>query len=261
MSYFCGNIKSIDVIMEFTITNNQSKKSFITLFQKIKLFNDCTSIFIRKGGIYIQGMDSENVSIYEVNFEREMFDTYNVQEDVVIGVNLNIFAKILGVHKTNQCIEIKMLDEDSLMISYTGVDSEFDKIFHTPLVNLDQELLNITDMEYDLEFTMEGDKMKSMIDELSQFGNTLRILYEKNSEKIIFEVNDEVYGNVRAIVGLDDLIECEVSDDENIDCLFNIKKIKQMIEREEIKCKMGESVPLKLEMKGIKSYVAPMQGA
>ena len=34
-----------------------------------------------------------------------------------------------------------------------------------------------------------------------------------------------------------------------------------MIEREEIKCKMGESVPLKLEMKGIKSYVAPLQGA
>ena len=68
MSHFCGNIKSIDVIMEFTITNNQSKKSFITLFQKIKLFNDCTSIFIRKGGIYIQGMDSENVSIYRSKF-------------------------------------------------------------------------------------------------------------------------------------------------------------------------------------------------
>ena len=249
--------------MEFTIKNNEKKKYFIQVFQNLKTMNDCTSIFMRKDKMYAQGMDSTHVSVYELNFEKEWFDSFEVKEEVILGVNLNIFAKILGVHKLNQNIHVKMLDEDSLEISFLGAETDFDKIFKMPLVNLDQDILNITEIDHDLEFSMDLVKFKNTIDELSQFGDVLRILYEKNSEEIIFEVNDEVNGKVRAVIGLDDLEECVVSDDVRIDCSFNIKKIKSMMlsTRLLLSIKLSNDVPLQLLMLCVRCYLVPMQGA
>lgn len=234
--------------MEIVIQNNAKKNVFVQLFQNLKSLCECVSILLNKEKMYIQGMDSASISIFELTLCSDWFDTYEIEKDLVLGVNLNIFAKILNVHKLNQTIQIKMVNEDLLDISFSGAEKDFDTEFHMPLINLDQEMLNITEMDYDLEFSMDSKKFKSTIDEISNFGDTVKISFEKE-EEILLEINDDVLGNMKVHIDLDDVDECSVSDDENINCSFNLKLLQNISNSSKIsrnvELKISSDAPLK----------------
>jgi len=248
LCYIRYNIKLEEFIMEIVIKNNAKKNVFVQLFQNLKSLCECVSILLNKEKMYIQGMDSASISIFELTLCSDWFDTYEIEKDLVLGVNLNIFAKILNVHKLNQTIQIKMVNEDLLDISFSGAEKDFDTEFHMPLINLDQEMLNITEMDYDLEFSMDSKKFKSTIDEISNFGDTVKISFEKE-EEILLEINDDVLGNMKVHIDLDDVDECSVSDDENINCSFNLKLLQNISNSSKIsrnvELKISSDAPLK----------------
>ena len=117
-----------------------------------------------------------------------------------------------------------------------------------PLINLDQEMLTITEIDYDLEFSMDSKKFKSTIDEISNFGDVVKISFEKK-EEILLEINDDVLGNMKVHIDLDDVEECSVSDDENINCSFNLKLLQNISNSSKIsrsvELKISSDAPLK----------------
>ena len=85
--------------MNIVINNNEKAEIFVELFQYLKLFTSIISISLETERFYIQGMDSCQISIFEISLTKDWFDKYEIEVDKVISMNVQIFAKILHIHK------------------------------------------------------------------------------------------------------------------------------------------------------------------
>lgn len=212
--------------MEISIVNPQKAEVFVQIFQNMKALTNAISIMLREKQFYVQGMDSSHVSMFELALDHKWFDSYKVEKDVVLGINIDIFAKILGTHKNSQKIILYQTHEDRLDISFQSDDKEFNKDFSMPLVEIDNELMNITDFDFDLEFIMESKRLKQTVDEMLIFGDNVKIDF--NDDKIVLKVENETTGNMNTYIDVEDLEECTISDDDDISCSFNIKYMQFM---------------------------------
>ena len=147
--------------MEIIIENVEKAQSFVQIFQNMKSFTNTVSIILKDDKMYVQGMDNAHVSMFELSMMNTWFDSYKIEKEVVLGINVLIFAKILGIHKPSQKIILLLTNSDNLDISYISEDKEFNKDFRMPLIDLDMDLMNITDFDFDLEFIMESKKLKN----------------------------------------------------------------------------------------------------
>ena len=75
--------------MEIKITDLQKANVFVELFQYLKQFVSIISLTLKTDQFYIQGMDSSQISIFEISLMNDWFDEYKIEKDTVIGVNVN----------------------------------------------------------------------------------------------------------------------------------------------------------------------------
>ena len=90
--------------MEIIIENNEKTQAFVQIFQNMKAFTDAVSIILKDDKMYVQGMDNAHVSMFELSMMKSWFDDYKIEKEVVLGINVAIFIKILGTHKPTQKI-------------------------------------------------------------------------------------------------------------------------------------------------------------
>ena len=212
--------------MEIIIENVEKAHAFVQIFQNMKMLTTAISIMLKDDKMYVQGMDGAHVSMFELSLMHTWFDSYKIDKEVVLGVNLTIFAKILGTHKPSQKIIFTLQNQDNLDISFVSDDKEFNKDFRMPLLDLDNELMNITEFDFDLEFVMESKRLKSTVDEMIIFGDNVNIDFK--DDKIIMNVENESTGTMNTYIHIDDVDECIISDDDDIRCSFNIKYMQYM---------------------------------
>ena len=212
--------------MEIIIENNEKTQAFVQIFQNMKAFTDAVSIILKDDKMYVQGMDNAHVSMFELSMMKSWFDDYKIEKEVVLGINVAIFAKILGTHKPTQKIILTKPCDDNLDIHFFSEDKEFNKEFRMPLVNLDNDLMNITDFDFDLEFIMESKKLKGTIDEMTNFGENVNIDFK--DDKIVLNVESDTAGIMNTYIDIDDVDECIISDDDDVACSFTLKYMQYM---------------------------------
>jgi len=212
--------------MEIIIENTEKTQSFVEIFQNMKSFTNAISIILKEDKMYVQGMDYAQVSMFELSMMNSWFDVYKIEKEVVLGINVVIFAKILGTHKSSQKIILRLPNLDNLDISYISDDKEFNKDFRMPLIELDNEQMNITDFDFDLEFIMASKKLKSTIDEMTNFGENVNIDFK--DDKIVLNVQSDTAGVMNTYIDIDDVDECIISDDDDVSCSFTLKYMQYM---------------------------------
>jgi proliferating cell nuclear antigen PCNA len=212
--------------MEIIITNVIKTASFVELFQHLKLFTNIVSITLSNERFYIQGMDSSQLSVFEISLLRDWFNTYNIEKDVVISVNVNIFAKILHIHKCPQSITLNV-QEDNLEIKFESEGKEFNKEFLMPLMEYECQHLTIPDKEYDMDIVLDSKKFKNVIDQLSNFGDSLTIKYQEDQGVLLTSTSD-TEGSMKIIMKIDEVDECSINENQDTECTFRIKYIQFM---------------------------------
>lgn len=218
--------------MNIVINNNEKAEIFVELFQYLKLFTSIISISLETERFYIQGMDSCQISIFEISLAKDWFDKYEIEVDKVISMNVQIFAKILHIHKSPQNIVLNF-NEDAVDISLLGEKGDFNKEFTMPLIEYDCDRLSVPAQEYDLDIKLESKKFKGFIDELASFGDCLNIKLE--DENIIsLSTTSEEGGSMKLSINIDELDECSVTEGEEINCSFSIKYIQMMSQYQRI---------------------------
>ena len=70
------------------------------------------SKFIDGSKMFAQVMDNSHACLFELHLHADWFETYEVNQDVVLGINCELLSKVLKRLDANQKIEIKY-DEDS----------------------------------------------------------------------------------------------------------------------------------------------------
>jgi proliferating cell nuclear antigen PCNA len=162
-----------------------------------------------------------------INIESNWFDSYNIPTPVNIGININLFQKILSIRREEHNIHIYNLDSDKIDIDFTCEQKDvYNNFFKLPLIDLDMEQLSIPDTEYELDVGMKSKSFKQLIDQLSNFGDVVNIAYQNDELKM--KSSDDIESSMEIKIGIDDLDSCAVEENADIQNSYSIQFIHYM---------------------------------
>lgn len=237
--------------MKFSITNKDKAKAFSSMFQNMKLFSDHINLIFEPHRLYAQGMDSSHISVFEIIIPNTWFDSYWQEGNDVLGINTVLFHKILGTREDGQQISVEYNrdnDSDKLYMHYSSESSKsFDKHFELPLVELESDLMQIPDVDYQAEFALASSNFANLISQLKQFGSDLFIKCNEEELRLTSKSNES--GNMSVVVPIDDLLLFAINEGETINMSFSLLHLHNICAFhkvcDNVNLKISENYPLK----------------
>lgn len=217
--------------MNIQITNSAKAEVFSSIFQHMKLFTESINIMFEPGRMFIQAMDSARVSIVEMYLPADWFDKYENTKGgtITLGINTTIMFKVLSTRDKIQSILLTydMDQSDKLGIEFTSESkSVFNKNFEIPLMDLDEEMMEIPPMEYQAEFSLPSSNFASIVSQMKLFGDTLQ--FECSEDKIQMSALSVDMGKMNVNIPIDDLNAFSINEDEELDLSFSITHLSSI---------------------------------
>ena len=206
--------------MKIQINQKEKTDLFVNLFTNLKFITENVNIECLEDGLYIQGMDNSQICIYELKIHKSWFNEYEYDENSIYGINMNILSRILSVKNDNQ--NIILYDEnDKLSIDFSSENKEeINKYFQLGLLEIDQDKMGIPDTEYDINIEFKSKTFKTIINELTNFGDDLKIFYDEN----IYFQTSSIESSMKLELTEDNVEELTMTEDsENLNIAFSIK--------------------------------------
>lgn len=180
--------------MKFSIHSSLLAKRFTNVFSNLCALTDAVVLYFKEDSLYMQGMDTSHVSLYEANFDKSWFTTYKAEPTDVrkIAVNLNCFKKILSTRGDDQSIymEYSGSSPDSLTIIFRSVvkdSQEFPREYTLALMDIDADVLDIPTEERSVQFYIESKTFSVLIKQLGMFDDS--VVIKCSDEEIRFTSN------------------------------------------------------------------------
>jgi proliferating cell nuclear antigen len=262
--------------MEIVIRNSERADKFAAIFQHIKLFTDHIAIECSKTHMTMQCMDSAHVAILELSLPAAWFDAYNMTNDasVRIGFNATYLHRILSSRDKEQQIQLLYSEEDSdrMLIHLTKPEDSaingnggdtgsvisskkqgkqtntFDKHFELPLIDIEEEGMQIPEMEYAAELAMHSAQFADIITQLKMFGDTMEV--QCSEERIALVSTSQDQGKMFVEIGINDLTEFAIDEGADLALSFSLTYLKHFCAyskiSELISIKFGESYPMRI---------------
>ena len=230
-------------------------RAFSAIFQNMKCFCDHVNLVFEKERVYAQGMDNSHISIFELFIPAAWFDSYNHpdNENVVIGINVGLFYKILNTRDEGQEIFIKYDSEkqDKLYLHFITSSAStkplFDKHFELPLIEIESEMMSIPDVEYAAEFSLSSSNFAGIVGQLKQFGADMIIKCNEHEIRLTARSTDT--GNMSVVVPIDDLSLFAINEGETLNLSFSLSHLHNICAfhkvSENVNVKINENYPLK----------------
>tara|TARA_B100000530_G_C15894611_1_gene462862 strand:- start:506 stop:1279 length:774 start_codon:yes stop_codon:yes gene_type:complete len=215
--------------MKFQLKTKERITQFNVLFQNLKAFSEYVILNVSNEGIFMQGMDVSQTSCFESKLTSEWFDgyEYNLEDDKVsIGVSTNIIQKILAIYYENQEIEISIDDnQDNLFVSFNGCDDVLDKYFEIPLMDIEQDMLDITNEESEIDIIMESKQLCNLVSQLHVFHDKLVLTFTETQVLFLASGQD---GTMKVNVNLNDFVEYAIQEEYELTQAYNLRHISMM---------------------------------
>lgn len=254
--------------MEIQIVNFSKCETFSSIFQNLKVFTEMVNVQFDKDRMYIQGMNSAHVCLYDISISSEWFDLYNCEKSVNIGIHTIILFNILNTRDKTQKIKIDYNEDncDKLNISFLdGTNkNEFDKLFETPLIDIIEDKLFIPEIEYQSEFSISSNKFATLIKQLKLFGDNMDIICSENGINLLS--NNNCGSSMEVKINIDDVNEYSVDEGESIKVSYSLNYIENITAfhklTDEIEVSIIKDKPIRFlyildEHAVLKFYLAP----
>ena len=227
---------------------------FKNLLERVYDVNDRVNIHFRENHRYVQDMDSNHVCLFEIVLKSEWFHEYNVPRETVVGVSVISFVKILkclGKDMNKQMLKIEYEDSsDKLRILMYGSElTEFDKVFEMSTLDIDTELLSITEIDSDVILKMNSKILRKCVEQIGGFGETIKFECNDDCMKLISEDNKET-SNLSIKIPMTDIDSYETTDGQLVSS-YNImyfskmsKFAKAQSSYKNVEIKIGADVPI-----------------
>ena len=88
--------------MKITLENRKKVSQFGNILKHLKHFSQDIEIFINEERLYAQGMDGSQAALFELVLKSDWFTSYDVDEEVVLGINCELIAKVLHCLNNNR---------------------------------------------------------------------------------------------------------------------------------------------------------------
>lgn len=260
--------------MKIVINDASKIEKLIVMFRVLKQFTSTIMVHCDEEKMYIQAMDPAKISIAEYTLQSGWFDEYSVDDETDFGVSTRILCSVFGCYIDNGSLTMEINDEgDKLHISYASNDDKAIityKNYNVPLIDIDEELLNIPESEYEADLGMSTTMFNDMVSEISAF--SAGIHFNISEEHIKFTTTDS-YANEDAIdcdceinVDIENVEEFSIDEDCEINVSFTTKYISIISSFSKIFENIGLSISGTLPLKiffadegnyDIKFYFAP----
>ncbi len=236
--------------MKIVITDPRKVSQFSSILKNLKNFSIDIEIHVDEHRLYAQGMDSSHCCLFELELLKSWFTEFDVDSNIVLGVNCELLAKVLNCLGENQNIELNhKKDSDSLFITLSPKEGEngIVKEFKMPLMNMEVALLEIPDTEYTADIHMISSQFTELVNQLSIFGNELQV---KCEDDIRLTGKGEM-GSMDAVIKEDDILMYAIEEDARLDLNFSVNYINMMVAFSKINKKVqihiSEAMPMKIQ--------------
>lgn len=245
--------------MDFKIKDPSKIEIFTTIFQIIKSISEQISIHFTDEKLFIQTMDPSKVSVLEIAIRSSWFDFYSCQEDNLhIGINTSILHRILSSKEKTQTIhfeyntedagnedklfvnmvevtpakELQTNNEGDLVLPHSTDTSSvvsknyknvYNRYFEVPLINLENELMEIPNIDYEAEISLPSVNFAILIHQLKGFGEVLNIKCNENDIQFISKSTEN--GSMRVEIKIDELTGFSIIEGEYINVSFSLQYI------------------------------------
>ena len=203
--------------MEIEIYNNVHAEAFCSIFQHIKLFTEHINLTFEKERLYMQSMDSGNITIVELNIPNTWFDKYSINNNsIILGINAIMFHKVLSIREKGQHVRLSVDQDanDRVIIEFTGDNKDsFNKSFELPLMDINTDLLAIPDFDTDVVINFDSSKFATMINQMAIFNDTVDFHCSQNG--IICKSCGNESGKMEVSIG-NEIIKTSITKDIKI---------------------------------------------
>ena len=242
--------------MNIIITNPLKADQFASIFQHIKLFSEHVNVIFDQEKMYLQAMDGSRVSIFELYIPKGWFDTYVLEGEAnhCLGINSTILFRILNTYEKGQVMNLVFDTENSdrLEIHFTNNDATvknvFDKHFELPLMDIENELMNIPDFESQADILIPSNKFSNMIGQLKLFGDSMEI--ECSEEKIMLAASSLDAGKMYVEIKFDDLQSYSINEGQEVKLSFGLTFLHNICYysklAKNVELKITENYPMKI---------------
>lgn len=200
--------------MSFTIHPTKTSV-FKVLIENIADINNQVNITLYKTHLYVQGMDPSHVCLFELILAKSWFQDYNVTKDTTVGIDLNIVNKIISCCGKTQEIQFETGDDlDKITINLKGgKGTEIDKSFETAIYDFEMELLNITDIDSDIDISIDAQLLNTLVDQIAVFGETIRFECSDSGITLISKENKH-NTEMKCKIDIDKIASYSTTDDD-----------------------------------------------
>ena len=203
------------------------------LFQHTKAFTEHINLTFFADHMYIQCMDTAHVSIMETTLPAAWFDkyTHSSEGSITIGLSSSLLYKILNAREKTQVVEFSYDADngaDRLNVHLVNADTaiggatktDFEKRFEIPLMEIDNDTMEIPAIEHQAEITISAYHFASIISQLKMFGDTMEI--QCSEEKIMLVSNSPESGKMFVEMKIDDLSSFIIDEGGDLSLAFSL---------------------------------------
>ena len=164
------------------------------LFESLKDILTDVNLQISSNGIKIIAMDGSKVAVVHLKLDADKFEHFDCKKPIKAGINMASLHKILKIIKNNDIINFYIKENDSinLNIKIENTEKKTKIISVIKLLDIDEDILEIPNIEYDSVITMPSNDFQSYIRDLSIITNEIKI--ESKDESFILSGQGDFAG-------------------------------------------------------------------
>ena len=240
--------------MIVVIPEGSKTDKFAAIFRYLKVNIQEANLIFDEERLYMQGMDSSQIGLFELVLIKDWFEKYEVTEPVTLGINCEILYKMLNCLEKTQKIILKFEAlGDELSISFISSEKGVvDKYFVLPLMDINTQLLGIPDVDYTADLQLKGPIFEKIIEQLSIFADTVKI--SCNDKQVSLKTTNEssiLLGQMEVNINFDDMNEYLIEEEADISLSFSLKYLNWMVQFAHLSNDMNihfmEDTPIKIK--------------
>lgn len=148
-------------------------------------------------GFALQAMDSSHVALVALLLQKDGFEHYRCDRNLIMGMNLVNMAKMLRCAGNDDIITVKAEDDgDTVTFMFESPNQDKISDFEMKLMDIDSEHLGIPEEDYDSTIKMPAQEFMRICKDLSTIGDTVIISVTK--EGIKFATSGDI-GNANIV--------------------------------------------------------------
>lgn len=157
------------------------------LVESLKDIINDVNIKFYHDSIKIISVDGSKNAIVFLKLDKEKFENFYVQDTFIAGINMTSFYKIIKCMKNNDSIRFFINKNKNTLLNIQIENKEKKTIINSniKLLDIDDNILEIPDIEFDCVYNMPSNDFQSHIRDLSNI--TSKVSISSDNGKIIFK--------------------------------------------------------------------------